>query len=123
MKILIVDDSLSLRFILREMLKSHGYIADEAADGKQAIEQVKENVYDIIFMDIEMPEMNGIDAANFIRNDLGITKEQTFLVALTAYDEILFQEKFKSHCFDIFLTKPYTNDRLKEIVKSVVDNF
>lgn len=60
-KVLVVDDEDSLRGIVKEILTDSGYEVDDAADGKQAIEMVRKNAYDVVISDIRMPEVSGID--------------------------------------------------------------
>ncbi len=59
--ILVVDDEDSLRGIVKEILTDSGYLVDEAPDGKQALELVRKNSYDVIISDIRMPEVSGIE--------------------------------------------------------------
>ena len=66
LKILIVDDDDIHRKILSVQLQKLGYSADEAADGEQAVAAVMQENYDLIFMDIRMPKMNGIESTHWI---------------------------------------------------------
>jgi DNA-binding NarL/FixJ family response regulator len=82
-KILIVDDHMSARTTIRELLDWHGFqVWGEAKDGKEAIEKVVELKPDIVLMDINMPGLNGVKAAQEIRRISPATK----IVFLTVHD-------------------------------------
>jgi DNA-binding NarL/FixJ family response regulator len=82
-RILIVDDHLAARITIRELLDWHGFqVWGEAKDGKEAIEKVIELKPNIVLMDINMPEMNGVKAAQEIRRISPATK----IVFLTVHD-------------------------------------
>lgn len=82
-KILIVDDHQAVRTTLRELLDWHSFqVCGDAQDGKEAIEKVIELKPDIVLLDINMPDMNGIAAAQEIRRVSPSTK----IVFLTVHD-------------------------------------
>lgn len=66
-KILVVDDELSIRMGIREFAEYQGYEVEEAANGKEAVERCRQKDFDIIIMDIMMPEMDGYEAYKKIR--------------------------------------------------------
>ncbi|WP_234709956.1 response regulator [Kamptonema formosum] len=67
--ILVVDDEANLRQLLRQQLEAEGYIVKEAKDGKEAVVMAKQELPDLIILDVMMPEMNGFDVAAILRND------------------------------------------------------
>ena len=81
-KILLAEDEKSLRDITCKFLASRGYIVEAVSDGAQAIAAVNRNVYDVIILDIMMPEKNGIEVCRFIR-----TKYDVPVIFLTALNE------------------------------------
>jgi CheY-like chemotaxis protein len=66
-RILIADDSQVNRLVFASMLSSIGYASDAVSDGKEAFEAVSQKLYRLVFMDIQMPRMNGYEAAEAIR--------------------------------------------------------
>ena len=66
-KLLIVDDEVKIREVLREYALFDGYEADEAADGMEAVSKAKDNKYDLIIMDVMMPRLDGYSAVKEIR--------------------------------------------------------
>lgn len=80
-KILVVDDEDIIRESLSFILKKEKYVVDEAANGKIAFEMLKDNTYDLVITDLEMPEMKGIELLNEIRK----MNMQTNTIVITAY--------------------------------------
>ncbi|MBU0730827.1 MAG: response regulator [Proteobacteria bacterium] len=68
-RILIADDDVQVRTMLREMLERAGYEVDEAADGAKAMKLFRENPYDLVITDIIMPEKEGIETIMELRRD------------------------------------------------------
>ncbi|QQG37187.1 MAG: response regulator [Micavibrio aeruginosavorus] len=104
--ILVVEDIAMNRDIVVAMMGKLGYQCSTAHNGAEALERVKRQHFDLIFMDLQMPVMNGYDAARKIREEYGIGSDETPIIALTAH--ALPEETAK--CFeagmDDFLTKP-----------------
>ena len=66
-KFLIVDDEVKIREVAKEYAKASGLIADEASDGQEAIDKVKEEDYDVVVLDIMMPNLDGFTACREIK--------------------------------------------------------
>jgi CheY-like chemotaxis protein len=98
MKVLIVDDIFTNRLLLAEVLRS---------------EKIH---YDLILMDIEMPVMNGLETTKYIREEMPHPKNRVMIVALTAHNPQLFFDDFQDVGFDKLLTKPYSLDKLSELL-------
>ena len=115
-KILVVDDNeLNLK-VASGLLKLHDIECETIDSGKEAIELVKKNEYDIVFMDHMMPEMDGIEATEAIR-DLGGKYEQLKIIALTANAIRGAKEMFLLHEFNGFLSKPIESEHLSSILR------
>ncbi len=80
-EILIVDDEMGMRETLSDILEDMGYHAVIAVDGHQAVQKAKENTFDIIFMDVRMPGMDGVDAFKEIKK----IHPEAAVVLMTAY--------------------------------------
>ena len=83
-RVLVVDDNRVNLKVAKEFLKGYGFELEEAESGKEAIRLVRENLYDIIFMDHMMPEMDGIETVEVIRRDCGENGTAPVIIALTA---------------------------------------
>jgi len=116
MKVLIVDDIFTNRLLLAEVLRSLDIEFDQAENGKEAIDAFEKIHYDLILMDIEMPVMNGLETTKFIREEMPDPKNRVIIVALTAHNPQLFFEDFQDVGFDQLLTKPYSIDKLSELL-------
>jgi CheY-like chemotaxis protein len=82
LKILVVDDDVLSQRLIQLLLAREGYIVDTASSGLEALDRIKLQKYDIVFMDLQMPGMDGIESTHQIRQwENG--KQHTFIVALT----------------------------------------
>lgn len=115
MQILVVDDHHINRTVAVSLLRRIGQTADEASSGSEAIEKIQHNRYDLIFMDMQMPVMDGLDATRKIRQ-LSLER-QPRIVALTANAYGSDREKCLSAGMNGFLPKPFQLDELKREVK------
>jgi PAS domain S-box-containing protein len=102
-RILVAEDVVLNQLLMKTLLEDVGFKLDIAANGKVAIDQVKRNQYDLIFMDLQMPEMNGFSATEYIRNEL---KLRVPIIALTADVTTADVEKCKSVGMNDYLAKP-----------------
>ncbi len=109
-RILLVDDNHINRLVATEILKKAGCLVDLATNGLEAIEKVKENFYNIVFMDIQMPKMDGVTATSEIRK-LNIPSLPP-IVAMTAYSMQDDKERFLSNGMDDYISKPITSEAL-----------
>ena len=119
MRVLIVDDIFTNRLLLAELLRNLDIDFDEVENGREAIEAIEKQKYDLVLMDIEMPVMNGLETTRFIRTELKWPLNNTFVVALTAHNPQLFFEDFKDVGFNELLTKPYSMEKLTKLIELV----
>jgi len=101
------------RILIEEMLLTYGISPTFAFNGLEAVEKAKSNSYDLIFMDINMPEMNGIDATKRLR-ELQI---QVPIIALTANALEGDREKYLAQGMNGYISKPIDIDELDKILK------
>ena len=118
-RILLVDDNQVNRQVANEMLKSAGCEIDLASNGYEAITQATSKDYDLIFMDIQMPEMDGVTATKKLKEMKlpGLPP----IVAMTAYGMELDRERFLQQGLDDYLAKPIKAHNLVGKVKKWVN--
>ncbi|GAP62962.1 hypothetical protein ARMA_1385 [Ardenticatena maritima] len=104
-RILLVDDNLINQKVALHLLKQLGLEADVASNGEEAVQKALANPYDIIFMDIQMPVMDGIQATRQIRARLP-KEQQPWIIAMTAYALRGDRERFLQSGMDDYLAKP-----------------
>ena len=119
-KALIVEDNEINMEIARMLLEDEGLIIEEAHNGKQAVDRVKENVYDYIFMDVMMPVMDGLQATKEIRQyEVKTQQGRTPIIAMTAN---AFNDDKKA-CIDAgmdgHITKPLDIKNIIEVLKQL----
>lgn len=112
-KILVVDDNEMNRLVATTILKSYGGITQEANNGKEAVDMLATNVFDVVLMDIQMPIMNGFEATSFIRKHISSSLP---IIALTA--NAIKGDNIK--CFEAgmnaYVAKPFKEEVLMQIV-------
>ncbi len=114
--ILIVDDNISLAETMSFILEKKEYRAITAKNGNEAIEKVKNKFFDIIFMDIKMPVMNGVEACKKIKK----ISSQSKVFMMTAYAvEELIQEALKEGASGI-LYKPLDIEKMLTLIEEVL---
>lgn len=114
---LLADDNMINAMVARKLLSKWGIIAEHAINGLDAIEKAKTKTFDFILMDIHMPEMNGFDAAVYIRNHNN-PNAGTPIFALTADITAESHEEYTAY-FTGFLRKPIEIDKLYEALIGV----
>lgn len=113
MQILVVDDNLVNLTITKKILEKLGCIVDTVDSGIKCLEQVNNKTYDIIFMDIMMPVMDGVEALNNLRSIEGFN---TPVVALTADAGVDSREKYLSLGFNEYIPKPINLEVMDSVV-------
>jgi two-component system, sensor histidine kinase len=117
--ILLVEDDSVNQLVLARMLKEKGHRVDVANNGLEALKEYESNNYDIILMDIQMPEMDGIEATKHIREKEGALK-YTPIVALTAYALKGDRERFLAMGMDEYIAKPVKMEKLYNVIDKVL---
>jgi PAS domain S-box-containing protein len=118
-KVLVVEDYEANWMILMAHLKHLGYASDLAKNGKEAVECFQNNHYDLILMDIQMPEMDGLEATRIIRQIEQEHPEQGSIpiIAVTANTTDEDQQNCKDAGMDDFIAKPLTRKILFEKIE------
>ncbi len=115
LKALVVEDNLINQRLIQLLLQKYDIMVAAAVNGLEAVEMTKKNRYDIIFMDIDMPEMNGIVATKRIKEQLS-RKTKLPIVALTAMAMEGDREMLLREGLDDYLSKPLTREKLESIL-------
>src|SRR5499427_7281750 len=114
--ILVVDDERNIRNNLGMVLEAEGYKVDTASNGDDALARVKEGHYDIAFIDIQMPKMDGLELLRYLRG----LRPKMPVVILTAYGTVhRAVEAMKLGAVD-FLEKPFDPKALRLLVDEVL---
>lgn len=113
-KILLVEDNLINQKVAVKMLTNQGAKVAIANNGLEAIEMLREKEYDIILMDIQMPEMDGYQATRFIRKELDDPISKTPIIAMTASALTSEKDKCLNAGMDNYITKPFQAKELFE---------
>ena len=115
-KILIVDDASFMRMMIKDALQKNGYDdLHEAADGVQAVEKFEELKPNIVFMDITMPNMDGLEALKTIK---GKYPDAIVVMCSAMGQESMVIEAIKSGARD-FIVKPFKPDRIMKTLSSL----
>ena len=117
LRILLAEDNSINQKVGLLMLSRFGYTAEAVANGKLAVEALERKTYDVVLMDIQMPEMNGIDATARIHEIYG--EGRPVIVALTAEALEGDKERFLSLGFDHYLSKPMQPGPLQAILQEI----
>ncbi len=115
---LVVDDSLSARRSLTQIMEDIGYHVRTAKDGLEAIEIIEKKCPHIIIVDFEMPRMNGIELCSHIRENIA-TKDLP-IIMITSRTTQKHRNMAESVGVNLFLTKPFSEDTLLENVNSLI---
>jgi two-component system chemotaxis response regulator CheY len=109
MRVLVIDDSRAMRAILASMLKARDYEVFEAADGKQALEVLKQHgAMDVAMVDWNMPEMNGMEFVQAVRADHGYDAMR--LIMVTTETEMAQVSNALVAGANEYIMKPFTRD-------------
>lgn len=111
--ILIAEDNPVNQTLAIRTLNKLGYAADIAPNGLEVLEQLADKSYDLIFMDVQMPEMDGLQTTRAIRQDF---QKQPVIIAMTANAMIEDKENCLQAGMDDYISKPFKLDTIKEVL-------
>src|SRR5579862_8741656 len=117
-RVLVVDDEVGNRMVVRRVLEAEGYLVDEATDGENAIEAVLRAAPDLVLLDLEMPKADGYSALRVLKGD---PKTRLIpVVMLTSHDQLAEKVRALEFGVDDYLLKPFNLPELTARVKSLV---
>lgn len=118
-KTLIIEDTPIALLSALTILNNFNLEIDTASDGNEALRHLTNNKYHIIFLDLGLPDIDGIDIAKMIRNNNSYaTSSKVTIVALTAHTKDEYKMQCEEAKFDKFLTKPLKEEDVKNIINN-----
>ena len=115
--VLLAEDGAVNQRLAVELLKQFGHVVTVVGNGRQAVEALRHDVFDVLLMDVEMPELDGLSATRLIRADERKRESRLPIVAVTANDN-------RNECIaagmDAYLRKPLKAEELHETLGQVV---
>jgi CheY-like chemotaxis protein len=113
LRILLAEDNQINQKVTLLMLRKMGYKADVAINGLEALKSLERKPYDVILMDVQMPEMDGLEASRFIRRSFP-AERQPKIIAITAYALDGDRERCLDAGMDGYLSKPVNIETLRD---------
>jgi CheY-like chemotaxis protein len=117
LRILLAEDNPVNQMVMLKMLSKLGYHADVAANGTEVLCSLERQPYDLILMDVQMPEMDGFETAKAIRK-LRASSDQPKIIAITAYALKGDREKCLAAGMDDYISKPVKLEELRAVLES-----
>lgn len=116
MTVLIVDDSIINLKVAQKILEHENCVVETTTNGRDCIEKVQKKKYDVIFMDIMMPEMDGIETLNKLKELEGFSIP---VITLTADATPSAKDKYLKCGFNDYLSKPIQIEELRKVLDSI----
>ncbi len=120
LKILVAEDNAINQQVIKRVLLQYGYVSDLAVDGKEAIRAVKRQRYDVVFMDVQMPEIDGLEATRRIGGMIN-SSERPYIVALTANAMKEDREACTAAGMHDYLSKPIRQPEIRAVLERAIE--
>ena len=114
--VLIVEDNELNMKLFQDLLEAHGFETLQTGDGKQALKMAQEHCPDLIIMDIQLPEVSGLEVTGWIKNDENI--KHIPIIAVTAFAMKGDEEKMREGGCEAYIAKPISVTKFIDTVKS-----
>ncbi len=118
MKILGIDDNFAINELLDTVLNSSGHEFSYANNGKEGLKLIKENSYDLVLLDLSMPEFTGFDIVDSLNNDGIINKQKIVLFTASSMTDSEIEELLKKGAYSC-IRKPIDIDVLLEKIDAI----
>jgi CheY-like chemotaxis protein len=119
--ILVVEDYKANVLVVTALLEEFGYSFTVAKNGQEALERVKEEPFDLILMDVQMPGIDGFEATQLIREwEKGGDGKRTPIIGLTAHALSGDRQRCLSHGMDDYIAKPFHPDDFKNKIEKLI---
>jgi two-component system sensor histidine kinase/response regulator len=120
LRVLLAEDSPTNQLIAKFNLEKAGYVVEVVDDGKKAVQALEEGSFDLVLMDVFMPEMDGLEATRVIRQREKGSRRRIPIVAMTGTDTQEHRAKCLEAGMDGFVSKPVTADEFHEVLASLL---
>jgi CheY-like chemotaxis protein len=117
LRILLVEDNAVNQVLAVRLLEKRGHAVAVAGNGKEALAVLEKQSFDVVFMDVQMPEMDGFEATAAIRKKEKTSGNHLPVVAMTAHAMVGDKERCLEAGMDDYITKPIRGERLSEVLK------
>ena len=115
-RVLVAEDSVVNQIVLTEILQKAGYEVTVTGDGRKAVEAVRRHSYSAVFMDLQMPVMDGWVAARIIREREAVTGGHLPIIALSGSEYCQDRERCRQAGMDEYITKPFDEEELLDVL-------
>lgn len=120
LQFLLVEDNEIQQMLAKKRIESAGILVTVAGNGADALEKAKNNLFDLVFMDIGLPDMNGIEVTIAIRK-LPSPYGQVPIVALTAHADEEMKKKGLAAGMNDYLNKPLSAEKINDVIEQFVN--
>ena len=115
--ILVIDDETEIRESLEQLLQLEGYKADTAATGEEGLRRIENGLFDLVLLDINLPDRNGLDLLQQIKRE----SPELGVIMITAYASTQMAFQASKQGADSYVTKPWDNDKLLLEIRNTLD--
>jgi signal transduction histidine kinase/ActR/RegA family two-component response regulator len=120
LRILVAEDNTVNQRLAQRLLEKDGHVVSLVANGRAAVDAVERSAFDLILMDVQMPEMDGLEATVLIRQFEKVLRRRTPIIALTAGAMQSDREDCLAAGMDAYLTKPLRPEELRSAIRRLV---
>jgi CheY-like chemotaxis protein len=118
-KVLLAEDNPVNQRLAVRLLEKRGHIVTVASNGREAVEALQREPFDVVLMDVQMPEMDGFEATAAIRGVEEVTGSHTFIVAMTAHAMKGDADRCLASGMDAYLSKPIRGPDLYALLDAI----
>ncbi len=122
LRVLVVDDSTTNRLLATRLLEKRGHQPDAVENGQLAVDAVVDRDYDVVLMDVQMPQMDGLEATRLIREREAATGTRVPIVALTAHARDEDRDRCLAAGMDAFIAKPFNAHEVYSVIEQLAQD-